>query len=92
MIQAEDRAHVHPMPAGELLAFLAQGFRLSPMVALPDIPGVDFDNQGEGLGGRPLTGGREALQPCAGVEPAQVGGASGLGPQALPVPLNWLDW
>src|ERR1019366_6129053 len=51
VIQTEDGGHINPVPAIKFFARLPQFFSLSPVVALADIPGVDLDDQSEGLCG-----------------------------------------
>ena len=47
LIEPEDRARIHPMPTGGILAFLAQLGALPPVIPLADIPRVDLDEQGK---------------------------------------------
>lgn len=77
------------MPARDLLALGAEGFGLSPVIAFADIPGVDFDDQREGLGRGPLAGLGEALQAFPGVELAQVGSAGGWSSESLAPSLDF---
>ena len=54
VVQTEDRGYVNPVPAFDFFALLPQRLSLAPVIALADVPGVDFDDQGEGLTGRSL--------------------------------------
>ena len=49
MIQAEAGGGVNPMPAGEVLAPLAFGLGLLPIVPFTNVPGVDLDDQSKGF-------------------------------------------
>ena len=49
MIQAKDGGQINPMPAFDLLALLPQGFGLAPISALANVPGLNLNDQGEGL-------------------------------------------
>jgi hypothetical protein len=40
------------MPAGRLLSFLAQSLALTPSVSFPNVPGVQFNDQGKRLQGQ----------------------------------------
>ena len=68
VLQPKDCRHIDPMPAFGFLALLAQGLGLAPVIALADIPGVDFDDQREGLRWGPLGGLGHFLQPLLGVQ------------------------
>lgn len=71
MIQTEDGAHINPVPAREGLALGAEFLGLAPVIALANIPGVDFNNQSKGLRGRPLAGGGQMLELLPRVELSQ---------------------
>ena len=45
LVQAEDRRGVDPVPAPDVLPRLPALARLPPAVPLPDVPGVDLDDQ-----------------------------------------------
>src|SRR5437773_11482807 len=51
LAQPKTGAPVNPVPPLRFLALLAQFFSLSPLllVTFPNIPSVQFDDQGEGL-------------------------------------------
>ena len=61
VVQAEDRRHVNPVPALEFLALEEQFFSLAPIIALADVPSIDFNDQGEWLGGRSFGVARQLL-------------------------------
>jgi hypothetical protein len=51
VVQAKDGGQINPMPAFDLLALLPQGFGLAPISALANVPGLNLNDQGEGLRG-----------------------------------------
>lgn len=83
VIQSKNGDDADPVPTGDFLALFPQRFGLSPLLSLPGVPGIDFDDQGERLGWRSLAGRRRALQLFPGIELGQARSASGFGPQAL---------
>ena len=54
-------------------------FRLAPITALADVPGIDFNDQGEGLGGRSFGVASQLLNVRPRVQLSQGPGASLLG-------------
>ena len=49
VLEAETSGGVDPVPPFQLLLRLAHGLGLAPKVSLPDIPGVDLEDQGKGF-------------------------------------------
>lgn len=83
VVQAEDGAHVYPVPAVEFLALGAEGVGLAPVITLADVPGVDLDDQGEGLGWGALGGAGQGGEVLPGVELGEGGRTGLLGFEAL---------
>ena len=86
MVQAKDGGHVNPVPAFGLFTLRAQFFGFSPIGALPDIPGVNLNDQSEGNRRGSFRGGAgHLLNLLPGVELSEELGAPRLGLEALTV-------
>src|ERR1017187_6069707 len=90
MIQTEDGAHIDPVPARDRLAFGAEFLGLPPVIALANVPGVDFDHQPEWWGRRPLGGTGQLLAVFPSIELGPGAGARSLRfePLAMSFPLQ----